>query len=387
MRGKRPVFIKHIKKQTGSQNNLYSRKSFIILFCIVLFAGCKEKNTRYNTPGGKPSVRANDSCLSCDLPLMRHVYTAAAKIALSDSKEALGDMHRFEIELDSTCAVLKQRSATTPHDTTFIEIINTLLYSQWGITMDTSTNTVQNIFPHTVIKNKRGSCLGITLLYLLVAARVGFPLQAVVLPGHIYLTYRKNGSARNIEPNKLGIHHPTEYYTERYDGAKAPWYRREPLTEKEVAGLFYYALSTVFLKEKDAHTAKYFLYASIACFPELYTAWGNLGLVYSLLGNYDSSGIALYTAAALNPDDPQLWYNIATVESSQNKFIPAIEAYQKGLKKDPANLPLLYGIAYAYFKANKGDSAALYIKKLEINGDTSRRTEQLKQLILRTNSQ
>lgn len=64
-----------------------------------------------------------------------------------------------------------------------------------------------------VIDQKRGVCLGVSLVYMCLAQRLGVSLEAVTPPGHIYLRYHTpEGSFRNIEPTARGIHLPCLAY-------------------------------------------------------------------------------------------------------------------------------------------------------------------------------
>ena len=68
-------------------------------------------------------------------------------------------------------------------------------------------------FLPSVLDSRRGVCLGVSILYLCLAQRLGLELQAITPPGHIYVRYAApNGNVVNIETTARGIDVPSEMY-------------------------------------------------------------------------------------------------------------------------------------------------------------------------------
>jgi tetratricopeptide (TPR) repeat protein len=59
-----------------------------------------------------------------------------------------------------------------------------------------------------VLVDDFGDCLGRSTLYLAVADRLGLPLQAFSMPGHVYVTWVEGGAWRNIETTDEGRERP-----------------------------------------------------------------------------------------------------------------------------------------------------------------------------------
>src|SRR5205823_13318274 len=59
------------------------------------------------------------------------------------------------------------------------------------------TTLFRSLLP-SVLGARRGSCLGLGALYLIVAERIGLPLDGVRVPGHFFVRTR-GSSPRNIE--------------------------------------------------------------------------------------------------------------------------------------------------------------------------------------------
>ena len=55
-----------------------------------------------------------------------------------------------------------------------------------------------------VIENKKGHCLGLSLLYLALAERLGLPIYGVAAPGHTFVRYDNGETRINIETTEKG---------------------------------------------------------------------------------------------------------------------------------------------------------------------------------------
>jgi tetratricopeptide (TPR) repeat protein len=79
-------------------------------------------------------------------------------------------------------------------------------HSMWTEDVDLYT------FLPSVLDSRHGVCLGVSILYLSLAQRIGIDLEMITPPGHIYLSYIHDGKEINIETTARGIHIPTEMY-------------------------------------------------------------------------------------------------------------------------------------------------------------------------------
>lgn len=79
-------------------------------------------------------------------------------------------------------------------------------HSMWTQDVDLYT------FLPSVLDSRHGVCLGVSILYLGLAQRIGLPLEIITPPGHIYVSYQKNGKVINIETTARGMDIPTEMY-------------------------------------------------------------------------------------------------------------------------------------------------------------------------------
>ncbi len=67
-------------------------------------------------------------------------------------------------------------------------------------------------FLPSVLDSHRGVCLGVSILYICLAQRIGLPLEMITPPGHIYVRYRSKNQIINIETTARGVHMDSKEY-------------------------------------------------------------------------------------------------------------------------------------------------------------------------------
>ena len=98
-----------------------------------------------------------------------------------------------------------------------LQSLKSLLWSYWNIEFagaGEAAVTHDAVFPLRTLANRKGGCMGISWLALMVAEARHLPLTAVLLPGHVFLRYgHDDGRAQvgfapktvNLEPNRRGL--------------------------------------------------------------------------------------------------------------------------------------------------------------------------------------
>ncbi|GAF94832.1 unnamed protein product, partial [marine sediment metagenome] len=162
-------------------------------------------------------------------------------------KETVPDFTSFQDLIDSTGAELKKSCSDNLDTPVLIDSLISIIYEKWAIVFDSDQDNLKSLFPHTVISHKKGSCLGVSLLFLLFAEKLNYPLYGILLPGHFFVRYDDGKTYRNIEPNKRGYNHPYEYYRERYGINDNSWYTMKSLSSKETAAVLYFNIANICL--------------------------------------------------------------------------------------------------------------------------------------------
>ena len=89
------------------------------------------------------------------------------------------------------------------------------VYDSLAVTFDsTADHNPADLLPSHLLVTRRGSCIPVTFLVLLLADRMGITAQPVSLPGHVYLNFPAAGI--NWEPNRQGFRYSDDEYRQKY---------------------------------------------------------------------------------------------------------------------------------------------------------------------------
>lgn len=143
-----------------------------------------------------------------EIDLSRGLFLSQVEQGAMQRKE----MQTIEAMLDLMAlqVLAKMRDQSSPEQK--ISAINAFIFDEMGFRFPPHSVYAEKIDLYTllpsVIDSRRGVCLGVSILYLCLAERLGLSLEAVTPPGHIYLHYE----FRNIETTARGIHLDSDDY-------------------------------------------------------------------------------------------------------------------------------------------------------------------------------
>ncbi len=130
--------------------------------------------------------------------------------------EALRNKKNYEAAIDlmalQICARLPNRASPEQ----MIRTINDFIFYELGFRFPPHSLYAKEIdrytFLSSVIDSRRGICLGVSVLYLALAQRLGLSLEIVTPPGHIYVRYRDGNKVINIETTARGVNVESSEY-------------------------------------------------------------------------------------------------------------------------------------------------------------------------------
>lgn len=204
-----------------------------------------------------------------------------------------------------------------------LELLQKVLFQDLNIQFDPDANNAENTWPSGVLKNRRASCLGTSLIALLLAEKWNLPIQGVSAPGHFFLRYH---DSVNFEPNRKGYRHPDSYYRTQYNiGPNHSVYLRN-LTTQEVLGVILY-MQAYLLQNAPLNTSSRskrkqtmsLLHQSLRYFPDFPEATGNLALLHVQNGSLDSASQLLKKLQVIVPEDSLVRQNLRTIQQIQAK--------------------------------------------------------------------
>ncbi|HEY5284236.1 MAG TPA: transglutaminase family protein, partial [Polyangia bacterium] len=118
--------------------------------------------------------------------------------------------------------------------------LNAIVFGELGFEREVENTQARFFQLSSVIRDRRGSCLGLGTLYLAIGERIGIPLDGILLPGHFFARTRGSG-AHNIELLRRGEAMPEAWYRAKY----GPWPERgsaygRPVSLEELVGIHWF---------------------------------------------------------------------------------------------------------------------------------------------------
>jgi Tfp pilus assembly protein PilF len=263
-----------------------------------------------------------------------------------------------------------------------ISALNRFLFVEEGYVYDGVAENPDNFLLDRVIARKRGNCLGLTALYLLLAERLSLPLHGVYVPSHVFVRYEDAGVRINIETGEKGAEWEDGRYLRKFRLAGGGPYLRSLGGDEMIAvymkslgasysrkgredhalrlyrdaAVHYPGLPDVHFNAGVSFQKKGMLDEAIAQYrraldldPDLAVARDNIGVVLAKKGLFPEALAEARKAASLRPGNPVTLGNLAAVLCANGMVEEGIREYRKVLEIDPDNTRALAGLTKAYY--------------------------------------
>ena len=155
--------------------------------------------------------------------------------------DSISDWHAGLAYFDSSVAAT--------HDT--LQSLKNLLWQFWNIDFAGAGEAAvakESVLPLRVLANKKSGCMGLSWLALMVAQSRGLPLDAILLPGHVFLRYGSSDSFVNLEPNRRGFTYTDDEYREKYKDGRWTGLEFKPLKTRQFVGLAAFDIGNLYLE-------------------------------------------------------------------------------------------------------------------------------------------
>lgn len=243
----------------------------------------------------------------------------------------------FNHTIDSTVEAINTTIRDKKSEQAVLDLIRNVVYQSWKIRFDPADTVIETLLPHLVFRNRKGACLGVSLIILMLAEKLNCPVYGVMLPEHLFCRYDDGIRRINIEPNKEGCAHPDEYYLHRYPLEHRPWYSLANLDNKAVIGILCHNAGVLCMKQKKYDAALFYCRESLRRIPGFVEAKGNLALAYAQRGNLDTAIILFGELFAAHPDLVNLALNYGTVAMAAKQYSKALDIFRKGMEYFPGD--------------------------------------------------
>ncbi|MBN1306464.1 MAG: tetratricopeptide repeat protein [Chitinispirillaceae bacterium] len=276
----------------------------------------------------------------------------------SDSDSGMDADSSFNGTLDSAALFLSSRLFGESDAERIVNELNAVVFDRWGMAFDNDRNNLQYLFPHCAVAGKRGSCVGMSLLYLLLAEKTGLPLHGVLAPSHFFVRYDDGKTRLNIETLRKGECMSEAWYRQRYGITDTVLYPLRNLTAQEVVAVVHYNLGTICLNRRLYDAAAVYLRHAVSVMPYFCEARGNLALA---LDGQGESATALELLQALREKHPSLDHidrNVASLQLKCCAYGDALESFTSACCLSPADAEAHYGRAAALYQLKRTEEAA-----------------------------
>src|SRR5262245_41345425 len=98
-------------------------------------------------------------------------------------------VRRPDMDLRTAVNSLGHRLASKPtlQGPSAVKALNQAVFGDLGLVGSANLKDVDNLLPSRVLERKRGYCVGIAGVYLLLAEQLHLPIYAVATPSHVFL--------------------------------------------------------------------------------------------------------------------------------------------------------------------------------------------------------
>jgi regulator of sirC expression with transglutaminase-like and TPR domain len=342
-----------------------------LLFSTLMMTGCREEPAS-GMSSSSISKQFSEVKTGSNPALVRPRSLAAELRDIAGIvRTELGDQSipAFSTKMtDSIALSLSSRMFMESDPQKLVPALNKIVFTDCNLVFDNNRNALASMFPHSALQTGKGSCLGISLVYLLIAEKLDWPLYGVIAPGHFFVRYTGPAGNINIESLKSGEFRNDEWYQTHFPISSGSWYTFDNLTTSQVAGVVSFNAANI-LRENGKYPAAIALYErAVKELPQWGEAWGNMGITCESMGEIEKSLAMFEKARQVEPSLKNLSKNIAALFLKQKQYGRAATEYELALKRSPNDADVLYGLAYATYCSRDFSRAADYARKALAEG-------------------
>lgn len=168
---------------------------------------------------------------------------------LDPSEDRMDIIRSYEAVIDLMALQILAKIPPGSSPELVVRLINSYIFEEMGFRFPPHSLYAKDVdlytFLPSVLDSRRGVCLGVSILYLCLAQRLGLPLEIITPPGHIYVRYSAGQHEINIETTARGVHIDSEEYL-GVDTLKL-----QQRSTKEVIGMAHINHASVYWQQKN----------------------------------------------------------------------------------------------------------------------------------------
>lgn len=228
-----------------------------------------------------------------------------------------------------------------------VDAFRRVLLDEEGFVYDKSPSDPGNYLLETVLARKKGNCLGLSMLYLSLADRLGLPFRGVYVPSHCFLRYEGKTIRRNIEFAEGGAPWKDERYRREFKIRPGRPYLLS-LAPQEMEGVFLKSLGAGYSRKGREEDALRLYDEAGRLYPGLPDVHYNAGVSLQKLGRLDEAAGKYRQALALDPEMAAARDNLSILLAGQGRYEEAIAEARQAVELEPWNAAARGNLAAAY---------------------------------------
>ncbi len=225
-----------------------------------------------------------------------------------------------------------------------VSVLNRFLFVEERFAYDCDAGKPDNYLLDRVIANRRGNCLGLTSLYLILAERLSLPLRGVYVPSHCFVRYEEGGVRINIETGEKGAERDDGRYRREFGLTGERPYLRS-LGGKEMIGVYLKSIGAAYSRKGMEDRALRLYREAAVFFPGLPDAYFNAGVSLHKTGSIDEAIAQYRRALDLDPDLAVARDNLAVALAKNGRLLEALAEARKAAAMRPGNSVTLSNLA------------------------------------------
>lgn len=222
-----------------------------------------------------------------------------------------------------------------------------ILLIEEGFSYDKSPSDPGNYLLESVLARKKGNCLGLSILFLALADRLGLPFRGVYVPSHCFVRYEGGGTRTNVEFGEGGAPWGDDRYRRVFRIRPGRPYLSS-LAPTEMLGVFLKTLGAGYSRKGREEEALRLYDEAGRLYPGLPDVHYNAGVSLQKLGRLDEAAGKYRRALDLDPELAAVRDNLGVLLARQGRYGEAIGEARRAVELDPGNAATRGNLAAAY---------------------------------------
>jgi len=218
------------------------------------------------------------------------------------------------------------------------------------------------VFPGEVLARKRGDCLALGVLHLVLAREINVKLHGVLVGTHFFVRYEDGKTRRNFELLRRGHSHSDPYYRRRFRVPDGSSLQMRNLTGREVLCVVLFNVADAYCEARQHAKALRIYERVLEVLPGFAEARCDLALLDSKAGNHRRAIAGLNCALRCNPNLMGAYVNLAAEHIKLGEHAESIAVCKAGLAVRGDDACLLHAIGVAYHSQQQHKEAIRFYR-------------------------